>query len=292
MTKNGLLTGWVREEGGRSAYYDVYGSRYYRGNSSKPKTTTNIGEVTVPNSTYKVLVARSSLPLLVGGESKFKLQPVWHEGKICAWERRRSGVSRYYDLSGQSIGQDEITIATTMPPWEIATMAAGGVKLAATGVAKGVGALFAGGVRTGGKNLDELLGGALKDTTSTLKRVRSAPVIGNGGKAYRSWTRTNTKVGQLPRFSGRKRRFVERKLREHGFRQDPSRPDHWYATDGSRVRINRGHAEPGQGPFRSDNEIHFHKEWIDKSGKIHKLDDLGRVNADPNRVHIIAKREK
>jgi RHS repeat-associated protein len=117
--------------------------------------------------------------------------------------------------------------------------------------------------------------------------------VGKGGKALRSWTRKNTAAGRLPRFSGRSAGYVQRKLGESGFRQDPNDPTQWYYPDGSKVRIDPPH-EPTRGPdnggYRGVVEPHYHKEWQDPYGNPpYKLDDYGRINSDPNRTHIIGK---
>ena len=112
-------------------------------------------------------------------------------------------------------------------------------------------------------------------------------------KADRSWTRTNTAAGRLPRFSGRRQGFVERSLRDAGFTRDPTNPTHWFHTDGSRVRIDPPHNPargPARGGFLGDVRIHYHKEWQDPFGNPwNHLDDYGRINADPNRTHIIGR---
>jgi hypothetical protein len=111
------------------------------------------------------VAARRWLPILVGGEPKSKLQPVWKDGEVSGWKHDVSGVTKYYDLSGRRTGQDEITIAGAMPPWEYAGLAAGGVRVAANGAAKGVGALL-GGAKSVGKTLKSawkaLVGGEAK----------------------------------------------------------------------------------------------------------------------------------
>jgi hypothetical protein len=195
MTKNGVLAGWVRKEKGRYAYYDVHGNRTY--GNKKPKfkkmgTEAGAGEVTLPRGTTKVIAARRWLPDRVGGEPKSKLKPVWKDGEVGGWKHDVSGVTKYYDLSGRRTGQDEITIAGAMPPWEIAGLATGGVKVAAKKVAKpaaeGLGAifgavkngasklkaLFAGGAKVGGKKAGALVDDAVKPVVKGVGRTRAA----------------------------------------------------------------------------------------------------------------------
>jgi RHS repeat-associated protein len=110
---------------------------------------------------------------------------------------------------------------------------------------------------------------------------------GKGSKGWRSWTRTNTAAGRLPKFSGKPRHYVENKLREGGFTQSANDPDTWVHADGSVVRIDPPH-RPG-GPYLSQNKEHYHKSWVDKYGNELKLDDKGRVNSSPDRTHIIGR---
>jgi hypothetical protein len=195
MTKNGVLAGWVRKEKGRYAYYDVHGNRTY--GFKKPTFTkmgkeTGAGEVTLPSGTTKVVAARRWLPILVGGEPKSKLQPVWKDGEVAGWKHDVSGVTKYYDLSGRRTGQDEITIAGTMPPWEYAGLAAGGVRVTANGAAKGVGALL-GGAKSVGKTLKSAWKALAGDGAKKFAKEAGGllddgvkPVVEFGGRASRS----------------------------------------------------------------------------------------------------------
>jgi hypothetical protein len=196
MTENGVLAGWVRKEKGRYAYYDVHGNRTY--GFKKPTFTkmgkeTGAGEVTLPRGTTKVVAARRWLPILVGGEPKSKLQPVWKDGEVAGWKHDVSGVTKYYDLSGRRTGQDEITIAGTMPPWEYAGLAAGGVRVAAQGATKRVGALL-GKAKSVARSVKSrwkaLFGGgaknAAKDAGTLVDDVATAGVKSGGRRASRS----------------------------------------------------------------------------------------------------------
>jgi hypothetical protein len=197
MTKNGVLAGWVRKEKGRYAYYDVHGNRKY--GYKKPKfkkmntvTEPGVGEVILPRGTTKVVAARTWLPDRVGGEPKFKLKPVWRGEEVAGWKHDVSGVTKYYDLSGRSTGQDEITISGTMPPWEYAGLAAGGVKVAAKKVAKpaaeGLGAIY-GAVKNGAGKLKALFGGARiggKKVGALVADDAVKPVVKFGGRASKS----------------------------------------------------------------------------------------------------------
>jgi hypothetical protein len=195
MTKNGVLAGWVRKEKGRYAYYDVHGNRTY--GSKKPKLKkmgkeTGAGEVTLPRGTTRALVARAALPDRVGGEPRSKLKPVWKDGEVAGWKHDVSGVTKYYDLSGRRTGQDEITIAGTMPPWDVVSMAGGGVGIVARKAAKpaaqGLGAVF-GAVKNGARKLKALFAGGAKvggKKAGALVDDVAQPVVEFGGRASRS----------------------------------------------------------------------------------------------------------
>lgn len=127
--------------------------------------------------------------------------------------------------------------------------------------------------------------GAVFDVNQVRQSAR-----GKGGQAWRSLYR-NTNAGKLPRLSGKRKARVEKILSERGFKRDPDSPNKWYHSEPngstSIVRIDRPHG--GDNDYRGSKELHFHKEVMDEYGNYIRLDDYGRVNADPNRTHIIGR---
>jgi len=151
---------------------------------------------------------------------------------------------------------------------------------------------------------------ATRDPASSgAQRPPSQSTVGKGAKAWGAWPRTNTAVGRLPRFSGRKLAFVKDALRKAGFREVS--PNEWAHPDGSYVRIDPPHApsgayraeKPGEKPYysgpptetpdkpyRSHEEPHYHKEWRHPTtNDLYHLDDAGYINPDPGQIHIIGR---